>query len=129
MKVQMIQGSIETQQADAVVEIIERSKDMSAGQAGIMEEKDGPYRYRILVVGPRWKNGMSGEDEVIRDCYWNALRLAVHYQCKTIVFPLITGGNAGYDVTEAKKLLDQAVEKFITVQDLEIMVVMPEGAA
>lgn len=52
-------------------------------------------KYIIHAVGPRWKDGKSGEIELLYSAYYTALELAVKNNCKSIGFPLISSGIFG----------------------------------
>ena len=58
-------------------------------------------KYVIHAVGPRWKDGKSGEPEQLYNAYTRALELAREYGCKSVGFPLISAGIFGYPVNRA----------------------------
>ena len=43
-------------------------------------------------MGPVWKGGTRGEDELLACCYRNSLRLARELGAKSIAFPAISTG-------------------------------------
>jgi O-acetyl-ADP-ribose deacetylase len=51
-----------------------------------------PARYVIHTVGPVWRGGNSGEDEVLRSCYRESLRVAAGLGARSLAFPAISTG-------------------------------------
>src|SRR5205807_6360394 len=47
-------------------------------------------RHVIHAVGPVWKGGDKGEDELLRGCYRNALKIATEHDLASIAFPAIS---------------------------------------
>lgn len=66
------------------------------GQAKITNGHRLPCKYVIHTVGPRWKGGNHGEEELLKNWFLNSLILAKEHACKSIAFPLISAGIYGY---------------------------------
>ena len=49
-------------------------------------------RYVIHTVGPVWKGGVSGEEELLRSCYKTALTLSQEQGFSSVAFPCISCG-------------------------------------
>lgn len=62
------------------------------GSTVITSGGDLPTKYVIHTVGPVWNNGSQGEEDLLRSCYRESLKLAVANQIKTIAFPNISTG-------------------------------------
>ena len=60
-----------------------------------------PAKVIIHTVGPRWQGGGHGEEDTLRACYRNSLKLAAEKGCETVLFPLISSGIFGYPRDEA----------------------------
>jgi len=58
-------------------------------------------RYVIHAVGPVYRNGASGEPELLAGCYRTALKLAAENGVRSIAFPAISCGVYGYPLDEA----------------------------
>ncbi|MCX7958567.1 MAG: macro domain-containing protein, partial [Deltaproteobacteria bacterium] len=71
-------------------------------------------RYVIHTVGPVYKDGKSGEPELLKNCYYNSLRLAVKNNIRTIAFPSISTGAYGYPVKEAAPVAIKTVIDFLS---------------
>src|SRR3954463_2193722 len=59
------------------------------GEAKITKGYRLPAKFVIHAVGPVWYGGHKNEDELLKNCYVNSLKLAVENNCKTIAFPSI----------------------------------------
>ena len=46
----------------------------------------------IHTVGPVWRNGLSGEQDLLGRCYRRCLEVAVELGARTIAFPAISTG-------------------------------------
>lgn len=58
-------------------------------------------RWVIHTVGPVYRNGRSGERELLRSCYANSLALAARAGLESVAFPCISTGAFGYPKAEA----------------------------
>jgi O-acetyl-ADP-ribose deacetylase (regulator of RNase III) len=95
------------------------------GEAKITKGYNLSAKFVIHTVGPVWRDGKHGEDELLANCYRNSLALAVAHGLKTIAFPAISTGAYGFPldratriaVAETRRFLekDQTIEKVIFV--------------
>ena len=83
-----------------------------------------PCRYVIHTVGPRWKDGIHGERDLLISCYQTSLQLAVENGCKTVAFPLVSAGIYGYPKEEALKIAVETIETFLQKNDLCVYLVL-----
>src|SRR5208337_4474830 len=83
------------------------------GQARITKAYRLPARYVIHAVGPRYRDGLHGEPELLSGCYRNSLMLAVAHDVKTIAFPAISCGIYGYPVPDAARIAADTVSAFL----------------
>jgi len=60
-----------------------------------------PARHVIHTVGPVYRDGKSGEPELLASCYRNSLQVAADSGCRTVAFPAISAGIYGYPMTAA----------------------------
>lgn len=72
-----------------------------------------PAKYIIHAVGPVWNGGTSGEETTLRNCYQNALQLAIDNDCHSIAFPLISAGIFGYPKEQAWDVALSSISKFL----------------
>jgi O-acetyl-ADP-ribose deacetylase (regulator of RNase III) len=67
----------------------------------------------IHAVGPRYKDGKSGEPEKLKSAVSSALDVADKKKLKSMAIPAISSGIFGYPVTESSKIItDTVVEYF-----------------
>ena len=66
------------------------------GQAKITNGYRLPAKFVIHTVGPVWRGGGGGEDELLASCYRQSLDLADRHGCRSIAFPAISTGVYGF---------------------------------
>lgn len=66
----------------------------------------------IHTVGPVWQGGTSNEEELLRHCYINSLRLAKKHNLHKLAFPAISTGAYGFPITKASRIALKAVLDF-----------------
>ncbi|OGV38671.1 MAG: O-acetyl-ADP-ribose deacetylase [Lentisphaerae bacterium GWF2_45_14] len=74
------------------------------GEAVITKAYRLPCRYLIHTPGPVWNGGSSGEEELLRSCYSNSLKLASDNELEVLAFPSISTGIYGYPIEDAAKI-------------------------
>ena len=83
------------------------------GEAKITGAYYLPCKYVIHTVGPIWRGGESGEEELLRSCYINSLKLAMENGIRKIAFPSISTGVYAYPLDKAAKTAMSAVKEFV----------------
>jgi O-acetyl-ADP-ribose deacetylase (regulator of RNase III) len=63
-----------------------------------------PARHVIHTVGPVWRGGERGEDELLASCYRESLRLAAEAGLTSIAFPAISTGVYGFPIERATRI-------------------------
>lgn len=94
------------------------------GQVKMTEAKELLAKYIIHTVGPIWKGGTSDEEEILKNCYQNALNLAVKNTFETIAFPLIATGTYGYPKDKALGTAMGVISKFLMNHEIEVYLVV-----
>lgn len=88
------------------------------GQARLTAGYNLPARHVIHTVGPVYRDGRSGEPELLRTCYLESLRLVAEAGLATIAFPAISTGVYGYPKEAACALAVAAVTEWLAGHDL-----------
>jgi O-acetyl-ADP-ribose deacetylase (regulator of RNase III) len=83
------------------------------GQAKITGGYNLPAKWVIHTVGPIWRGGGQGEDQLLAQCYQNSLALAEQHQLKTIAFPSISTGAYGFPLERAARIAVTEIKKFL----------------
>ena len=63
-----------------------------------------PARHVIHTVGPIWRGGAEGEDELLARCYRRSFALAEEHGLETIAFPSISTGAYGFPLERAARI-------------------------
>jgi O-acetyl-ADP-ribose deacetylase len=79
------------------------------GEAVVTGAGSLPARWVIHAVGPRWKDGESGEPELLARTYGSALARAGEVGARTLTFPAISCGIYGYPLAEGARVALETV--------------------
>ena len=82
------------------------------GEAVITEAFHLPNQYVIHCLGPIY-GANKPEEELLENCYINALFLGDKHKVESIAFPSISSGAFGYPVEDAAKIALKAISKTI----------------
>lgn len=99
-------------------EIRKRQGGCPTGEAVITTGGNLPAKYVIHTVGPVWHGGKRGEEEQLRNCYRNSLKLAVVHNLETVAFPNISTGVYHYPKDLAAKIAVDEVINFLNDQEM-----------
>ena len=138
-KIQIIRGDITKLKADAIVNAANKTLLGGGGVDGAIHRAAGPgllaecrtlggcetgeakitggynlpARWVIHTVGPIWRGGTYGEDELLANCYRNSLTLAEQYAVRTIAFPAISTGAYGFPIDRAARIAAREVVGYL----------------
>ena len=120
-----VDGAIHRAAGPELLEECRKLGGCPTGQARITKGYKLPAKWVIHTVGPVWRDGKHGEDELLAGCYRNSLALAEQNDVRTIAFPSISTGAYGFPmeraariaVTEIKNVLERnsSIEKVVLV--------------
>lgn len=139
-RIKIIQGDITQQQVDAIVNATDRLLSAASivssaihkvagpelkeacrkldrcetGEAKITSGYNLPAKWVIHTVGPLWRGGNFGEENILINCYQNCLTLAEKYSIQTIAFPAIATGGLLFPVERAAKIAITEVMNFLS---------------
>ena len=97
---------------DDCLKIRARQGGCQVGNAVLTTAGKLSAKYVIHTVGPKWVNGISGEDELLNRAYINTLSLADENNINSIAFPNISTGIFGYPREEAAQIAINAVREY-----------------
>ena len=138
-RIQIVEGDIAKQQVDAIVnaanttllggggvdgaihraagpELLEECRTLDGcptGQAKITRGYRLPAKWVIHTVGPVWRDGHHGEDELLANCYRNSLTLAEQNAVRSIAFPSISTGAYRFPMERATRIAVNEVTRFL----------------
>ncbi|ULQ59952.1 macro domain-containing protein [Brucepastera parasyntrophica] len=135
MKIDIIQGDITHEKTDAIVnaanpalaggggvdgaihraagydlyeecrQIVHKTGECKPGFAVLTKGYNLLCRYIIHAVGPVWRGGNNGEEEILLNCYRNILALAIETGIKSIAIPNISTGIYGFPKKKAANIV------------------------
>jgi O-acetyl-ADP-ribose deacetylase (regulator of RNase III) len=108
-----VDGAIHRAAGAALLEECRALGGCATGEAKITRGYQLPARFVIHTVGPVWRDGQSGEPDLLASCYRNSLKLAADNHLKSIAFPCISTGVYGYPFDLAAKVAVTTVRVFI----------------
>ena len=159
LPVRLIQGDITRLEVDAIVNAANRTLLGGGGVDGAIHRAAGPQlleacralhgcetgdakitpgfrlpaAYVIHTVGPVWRGGDQGEEDLLASCYTRSLELAVRYKLGSVAFPNISTGVYGFPKALAAKIATSAVSRFLEKEqpspEVTFVVFDPENEA
>jgi O-acetyl-ADP-ribose deacetylase len=138
-RIRIVQGDITRQKVEAIVNAANRSLLGGGGVDGAIHRAAGPglleecrklggcetgearitgghrlsARWVIHTVGPVWRGGLGGEDELLASCYRRSLELAERHSIRSVAFPAISTGAYGFPLERATRIAMQEVKSFL----------------
>lgn len=146
-RIVLVQGDITRQPADALVTAANAGLRGGGGVDGAVHRAAGPglleacraiggcptgsavstpafaletmgVRRVIHAVGPRWRDGSSGEHDLLRGAYRCSLEIAEQEGAASIAFPSISTGVYGFPVDQAAPLALKAAGEFLRAAEI-----------
>ncbi len=115
-----VDGAIHTKGGKAILEECKKIREtiypqgLPTGEAVITTGGNLKAKYVIHTVGPICRGKFNEEKEnLLRNAYWNSLKLAKEKGIKTISFPSISTGAYGCPLRESSKIALQTAINFI----------------
>jgi O-acetyl-ADP-ribose deacetylase len=135
--IELVLGDITEQDVDAIVNAANSTLLGGGGVDGAIHRAGGPSilqecrglggcepgdakatrggnlraRYVFHAVGPIWRGGDGGEEELLASCHRRAIELAEEHGCRSVAFPAISTGAYGYPVELAAPVAIAATQE------------------
>ena len=100
--------------------------NITVGEAAITPAFDLDANYVIHTAGPIWKDGRSGEEELLASCFRNSLGIAKKKDCESIAFPLISTGSYGFPKPLALQIAVREISSFLMENEMQVYLVVFE---
>jgi O-acetyl-ADP-ribose deacetylase (regulator of RNase III) len=126
-KVEIVQGDITEETVDVIVNAANGMLMGGGGVDGAIHHAGGPEimaecrelggcatgdakattagllaaRYVVHAVGPVWRGGERGEQELLASCYRRAVEVSDQLGCSSLAFPSISTGIYGFPIEQA----------------------------
>jgi O-acetyl-ADP-ribose deacetylase (regulator of RNase III) len=139
-RLRVVQGDITLLDTDAIVNAANNQLLPGGGVCGAIHRAGGPLiaeacrqigtcptgeavvttagnlkaRYVIHAVGPVWRGGGHGEEELLERTYINSLKRATELGLRSIAFPNISTGIYGFPKDRAACIAVNAVRNFVS---------------
>jgi O-acetyl-ADP-ribose deacetylase (regulator of RNase III) len=108
-----VSGAIQRAGGDEIFEEAARLGGCPTGDAKATGGGRLSARYVIHAVGPVWRGGERGEDELLASAYRRSLEVAEGLGCRTVAFPALSTGIFGYPQERAAFIATAAVRPFV----------------
>lgn len=138
-RIEVVEGDITQQKVDAIVnaanttllggggvdgaihrgagpELLEECRTLggcATGQAKLTRGYRLPAQWVIHTVGPVWRDGRHGEDELLASCYRSCFTLAEAHGLRTLAFPSISTGAYGFPMERAARIAVSETKQFL----------------
>lgn len=119
-----VNGSIHKKAGARLLEALRRLGGVKTARVTLTKGYDLPCKYVIHTAGPKWRGGSYGEEQLLRSCYEEALRLAKRKGFASIAFPLISSGKYGYPKPEALQVAVSTIRAFLNGHDMDVYLVV-----
>jgi O-acetyl-ADP-ribose deacetylase len=119
-----VDGAIHGAAGPELLEECRKLGGCAPGEARVTRGYDLPARWVIHTVGPRWRGGAFGEDEILRRCYRSVFHVARERTLHSIAFPSIGTGAFGFPLTRASRIaMNEIVAALREDASMEVTVV------
>ncbi len=93
--------------------IVAKQGSLPTGKAVITTGGNLPSKFVIHTVGPVWHGGENEESILLKNAYYNSLKIGAQNQIKSIAFPSISTGVYGYPIEKASLIAFDTVKNFL----------------
>ena len=108
-----VDGAIHRAAGSKLLQECIRLNGCKTGEAKITKGYNLPCKYVIHTVGPIWYGGNNNEEELLKNCYLNSMKLARKYEIRSIAFPSISTGAYRFPVDLASSIAINTIKEYI----------------
>ncbi len=108
-----VDGAIHRAAGPELLEECRRIGGCPTGEARITRGYRLPAGWIIHTVGPIWRGGGNGEDELLARCYKSCFLLAERHGIRSIAFPAISAGAYGFPLERACRIALSEMKAFL----------------
>jgi O-acetyl-ADP-ribose deacetylase len=108
-----VDGAIHRAAGPALLEECRKLGGCATGEAKITKGYRLPAQWVIHTVGPVWRDGRHGEDELLASCYRSCFALAEEQGIRTIAFPSISTGAYAFPMDRAARIAVRETKTFL----------------
>jgi O-acetyl-ADP-ribose deacetylase (regulator of RNase III) len=106
-----VDGAIHRAGGPAILEECRTLGGCEPGDAKATRGGNLPARYVFHAVGPVWRGGAAGEEELLASVHRRAIELADERGCRSVAFPAISTGAYGYPLELAAPVAIAATQE------------------
>ena len=99
-----VDGAIHRVAGKELLDECRKLNECKVGEAKLTKGYLLPAKFIIHTVGPVWNGGNHNEEEILKSCYTNCLRLATQNKIKSIAFPCISTGRFHFPIEKAAQI-------------------------
>ena len=118
-----VDGAIHRAAGPQLLEACRSLNGCETGDAKITPGFRLPARHVIHTVGPVWRGGQHGEEELLASCYARSFELALANRCSSIAFPNISTGVYGFPKELAAEIAIDTIKNKLAGNERAIRVV------
>jgi O-acetyl-ADP-ribose deacetylase (regulator of RNase III) len=108
-----VDGAIHRAAGPKLLEECRKIGGCATGEARLTKAYNLPAKYVIHTVGPVWRDGSHGEDDLLASCYRHCMSIALREKIRTIAFPAISTGAFGFPLDRAAAIASNEVYRFL----------------
>jgi O-acetyl-ADP-ribose deacetylase (regulator of RNase III) len=99
-----VDGAIHRAAGPALLEACRKLNGCATGDAKATPGFLLPANWIFHAVGPVWRGGSHGEDDLLASCYRKCMELAAEHRVLSIAFPAISTGVYAFPVERAARI-------------------------